>query len=58
MVAIGGELGILRFRPRHVDGEGTINGWLYTFLNEFDVSKAVVSDCTVRDVTSILSEVR
>ena len=27
-------------------------------LNEFDVSKAVGSDCTVRDVTSILSEVR
>ena len=36
----------------------SINGWLYTFLNEFDVSSTVVSDCTVRDVTSILSEVR
>ena len=30
-----------------------INGWLYTFLSEFDVGSTVMSDCPVRDVTSI-----
>ena len=31
----------------------SINGWLHTFLNEFDVGSTVMSDCPVRNVTSI-----
>ena len=35
-----------------------INGWLYIFLYDFGVSSNVVSNCTVREVTLILSVVR